>query len=228
MARRRKSSSKFLSVSEELRLIKAAQDGDDDARNTLVTKHLAFIRKSTSRHLSRQKMFTVEEMLGEAVIGYMRAIERFDPSRKIRLNTYADYWIRNHLQYSIAAARHPVTIPGYIQRGGPGAACSDEAKAAATAATNTPAYLSALVDDSGRAMDIPQREAEEIDLPFTPDELHDAIAKLNDTEREIVYGRMDGRTWPEIAVKLGFSFQRAQQIHIVAAAKIARILTKSS
>ena len=221
---RKKSSSKFLSFDEELRLIALAQSGDVAARNTLIEKHYAFIWRATARHLSRQRMFTVEELIGEAVIGYIRAIQKFDATRQIRLNTYADYWIRNHLQCAVASGRHAVSVPIYIQRNGPGAARSEECKAAAANATRSPAYLSTLIDDEGRPIDLPQREREDGGLPFTSEELHAAIARLGKSAREVVYRRMSGRTYAESGVEMGMAASDAHRLYQASAPKIGRLL----
>lgn len=224
MAKRKKSSSKFLTADEELRLIALAQAGDESARNELIERHYRFIWKATARHLSRQRMFTPEEMVGEAVIGYMRAIEKFDLERGIRLNTYADYWIRNHLQTVVGAGRHAVTVPKYIQRGGVECIRGEQTRSAAAAAVSPAVYLSHMVDDSGQPQELPQPERHDDNLPFTPTELHAAIRRLPKQAQNVVCKRMSGRTFAEIGIECDISRSQAQAVYMKSLARLGQLL----
>lgn len=79
-------------VAELFRRFRDTRDGS--ARDALLAVHLPLLRsmvRSYPQFLGR------EDMLQEAQIGFLRALETFDPDRGVTLATYARYWIRAHL-----------------------------------------------------------------------------------------------------------------------------------
>lgn len=71
-------------------------------RNRLVNHNLRLVLKITSEYprLHRTDLF------GEGCIGLIRGIEKFDPTRGLKLSTYVSYWIRAYvLSYIVNNAR---------------------------------------------------------------------------------------------------------------------------
>jgi RNA polymerase sigma-32 factor len=87
----------LLSAEEELELARRWRDRHDvDAATRLVTSHLRLVSKVAMGY--RGYGLPVGELIGEGNVGMMRAIQRFDPDRGVRLATFAMCWIRASMQ----------------------------------------------------------------------------------------------------------------------------------
>jgi len=96
--RRRKSGPALLSAEEEARLARAWRlRGDIEARNQLVTAFEPLVHAMVAR-FTRTRSQANPDLVQQAFIGLMRALDRFEPERGIRFATYAVWWIRAELQ----------------------------------------------------------------------------------------------------------------------------------
>lgn len=87
----------LLSAEEERRLARLwVKDRDVDAAHKLVTSHLRLAAKIATAY--RGYDLPLAELVSEANVGLMQAVERFDPERGFRLATYAMWWIRAAIQ----------------------------------------------------------------------------------------------------------------------------------
>lgn len=87
----------LLEAAEEQRLAwRWVNERDVDAAHTLVTSHLRLAAKIAGNY--RGYGLPADELISEANIGLMQAVERFDPARGFRLATYAMWWIRAAIQ----------------------------------------------------------------------------------------------------------------------------------
>jgi RNA polymerase sigma-32 factor len=87
----------LLSVEEEQRLARRFRDAHDArAGHDLVTANLRFVVKVAYEY--RSYGFRVADLVQEGNIGLMRAVQKFDPDKEIRLISYAVWWIRAYIQ----------------------------------------------------------------------------------------------------------------------------------
>ena len=83
------------------RLCTLAQKGDEAAREILVEKNMSFIVQTAdlvyrSSSLEGSDLnIDVDDLVQEGSIGLLRAVDSFDPARKIKFLTYAAPFIRN-------------------------------------------------------------------------------------------------------------------------------------
>ena len=89
----------LLSVEEEQLLARQYQAGDGRAGHRLVAANLRFVVKIAYEY--RSEGLHLPDLIQEGNIGLMRAVQKFDPSRHIRLISYAVWWIRAYLQNHI-------------------------------------------------------------------------------------------------------------------------------
>jgi RNA polymerase sigma-32 factor len=75
------------------------EHGDHDAADQLVTSHLRLAAKLAMGF--RGYGLPLAELISEANIGLMQAVERFEPDKGFRLATYAVWWIRAAIQQYI-------------------------------------------------------------------------------------------------------------------------------
>ncbi|HET8542461.1 MAG TPA: RNA polymerase factor sigma-32 [Anaeromyxobacter sp.] len=87
----------LLSVDEEQRLARLyAADQDTRAAHRLVTANLRFVVKVAYEY--RSYGFRMADLIQEGNIGLMKAVQKFDPEKGIRLISYAVWWIRAYIQ----------------------------------------------------------------------------------------------------------------------------------
>ncbi len=82
-----------LSEDEEKKLVNDLQQkGDMQAAQILVTSHLRLAAKIALTY--RKYGLPLADIISEANIGLMQAVKKFDLSKKVRLATYAIWWIK--------------------------------------------------------------------------------------------------------------------------------------
>jgi RNA polymerase primary sigma factor len=55
------------------------------------------------------------DLIQEGNIGLLRAIDRFEPARGLRLSTYATWWVRQAINRAVANQGRTVRLPAYLQ-----------------------------------------------------------------------------------------------------------------
>src|SRR5438105_6095505 len=87
----------LLTVDEEQRLARLyARSGDLDAAHKLVTSNLRFVVKVAYEY--RSYGIKMSDLIQEGNIGLMKAVQKFDADKGIRLISYAVWWIRAYIQ----------------------------------------------------------------------------------------------------------------------------------
>ena len=84
-----------LSELEEKVMIKRSQSGDVDARNILVEKNMRLVAHMIKKYMSPDR--DTDDLISVGTIGLIKAVNTFDPDKKIRLATYAAKCIDNEL-----------------------------------------------------------------------------------------------------------------------------------
>jgi RNA polymerase sporulation-specific sigma factor len=70
-----------------LELIKRAQDGDLEARNTIVDGNTGLVWSVVRRFKNRN--IEIEDLFQIGCIGLIKSVDKFDPSFNVRFSTYA-------------------------------------------------------------------------------------------------------------------------------------------
>jgi len=86
----------LLSAAEEQALARRFLQGDMQAGHQLVTSNLRFVVKVSYEY--RSYGIKMSDLIQEANIGLMKAVQKFDPDKGIRLISYAVWWIRAYIQ----------------------------------------------------------------------------------------------------------------------------------
>jgi len=103
--------SKFetLSREEEHELGIRARNGDQEAMNKLIRANLKFVVKIASRYQNRG--LSLSELISEGNIGLIKAIEKFDPDKDIKLISYAIWWIRQRIMLAVSEKSSLIRVP---------------------------------------------------------------------------------------------------------------------
>jgi RNA polymerase sigma-32 factor len=86
----------LLKVEEEQALARGFLQGDLAAGHKLVTSNLRFVVKVAYEY--RSYGIKMSDLIQEGNIGLMKAVQKFDPDKGIRLISYAVWWIRAYIQ----------------------------------------------------------------------------------------------------------------------------------
>lgn len=89
-------SSKFLSKEEEILLAKNFKFRKDiNSAKRLVESNLNYVIKIASNYSGYG--FFIKDLVQVGVIGLMKAVKNFDPDKKIRLISFAIYWVKSEI-----------------------------------------------------------------------------------------------------------------------------------
>ncbi|ACG72361.1 putative RNA polymerase, sigma 70 family subunit [Anaeromyxobacter sp. K] len=179
----------LLTVEEERRLARQFRDeGNTRAGHRLVEANLRFVVKVAFEY--RSYGLRMADLIQEGNIGLMKAVQKFDPDKEIRLISYAVWWIRAYIQnhilkswslvkigttqaqrklfFSLARTRHE------IERLTPGAGLAEEGIDVALVAKKLRVRPSDVVEMTQRmegrdlSLDAPVADGTSTHLEFTP------------------------------------------------------------
>ena len=105
----------LITVEEEVLLAKKISEGDDLAREKMITANLRLVVK-IAQDYSNIGM-SLLDLINEGNIGLMKAVERFDPTKGGKLSTYAAWWIRQRIQRLIGKMSGAVAVPHDVSQG---------------------------------------------------------------------------------------------------------------
>lgn len=100
---------KTLSREEEHELGIKARAGDAEAMNKLIQSNLKFVVKIASRYQNRG--LSLSELISEGNIGLIKAIEKFDPDKDIKLISYAIWWIKQRIMQAVSEKSSLIRVP---------------------------------------------------------------------------------------------------------------------
>lgn len=86
-----------------------AKNGDKDALNKLIQSNLKFVVKIASRYQNRG--LSLSELISEGNIGLIKAIEKFDPDKDIKLISYGIWWIKQRIMLAISEKNTLIRVP---------------------------------------------------------------------------------------------------------------------
>lgn len=94
---------------EERALLETRAKRGRKARETLIVSNGRLVISIASRYTGHG--LTLAEVSQEGVLGLIRAIDKFDHTRGVRLSTYASYWIRQSVSRAVAVQTRTIRLP---------------------------------------------------------------------------------------------------------------------
>jgi RNA polymerase primary sigma factor len=102
----------LLTREEEVELAKRIERGDLAAKERLINSNLRLVIKFASRYQGHG--LSLQDLVQEAMLGLIRAAEKFDWRRGYKFSTYAVLWIKQSIQRGLDNTGREVRIPAHI------------------------------------------------------------------------------------------------------------------
>ena len=94
---------KPLSQKEERHYLEQMKNGDSEAKNKLIEHNLRLVAHSIKKYYGRK--CEQDDLVSIGTIGLIKAINTFDPDKKIRLSSYASRCIENEILMHLRAVK---------------------------------------------------------------------------------------------------------------------------
>ena len=104
----------LLDAREEWALSERVQAGDAEARRHMIEANLRLVVSVARPFVGRG--VALMDLIAEGNLGLIRAVEKFDPARRLRFSTYAVWWIREAVQHAVMHHGRTVRLPVHVLR----------------------------------------------------------------------------------------------------------------
>ena len=104
----------LLDAESEWSLSERIHDGDAEARRRMIESNLRLVVSIARNYVGRG--MPLLDLIAEGNFGLIRAVEKFEPERRLRFSTYATFWIRHAVQQAIMNQARTVRLPVNVLR----------------------------------------------------------------------------------------------------------------
>ena len=102
----------LLKPEDEPEIAKRIEEGDEEARNILISSNLRLVVSIAKKYVGRGMLFL--DLIQEGNMGLVKAVEKFDYTKGFKFSTYATWWIRQAITRAIADQARTIRIPVHL------------------------------------------------------------------------------------------------------------------
>ena len=104
----------LLDAQTEWSLAERVRGGDGEARRQMIEANLRLVVTVARGYVGRG--VPMLDLIEEGISGLIRAVEKFEPDRRLRFSTYAVWWIRQSVQHALMHQGRTVRVPVHVLR----------------------------------------------------------------------------------------------------------------
>lgn len=104
----------LLDAAGERELSRRVRAGDAQARRQMIEANLRLVVSVARGYVGRG--VPLMDLIAEGNLGLIRAVEKFEPARRLRFSTYAVWWIREAVQHALMHQGRTVRVPVHVLR----------------------------------------------------------------------------------------------------------------
>jgi RNA polymerase primary sigma factor len=102
----------LLTAEEEIELAQRIERGDLEAKERLINSNVRLVISNARRYQGFG--LSMQDLVQEAMLGLIRAAEKFDWRRGYKFSTYATLWIRQAIQRGLDNTGRAIRVPAHI------------------------------------------------------------------------------------------------------------------
>ena len=102
----------LLKPEDEPGIAKRIEEGDEAARDLLISSNLRLVVSIAKKYVGRGMLFL--DLIQEGNLGLVKAVEKFDYRKGFKFSTYATWWIRQAITRAIADQARTIRIPVHM------------------------------------------------------------------------------------------------------------------
>ena len=99
----------LLSPDEEIELARRIRNGDAAARERMINANLRLVVTIARDYVNLG--LPLVDLISEGSIGLMKAVDRFDPEKGVKLSTYAIWWIKRAIKNALSNQSKTIRLP---------------------------------------------------------------------------------------------------------------------
>ena len=203
----------LLNADEERSLIAAAQAGDKRAMDKIITHNMRLaIAFARQYHVEYNAGIDLTDLMQQAALGFMRAVEKFDPSHGTKFSTFATHSMRYLVQRYFENHRTTVRLP--VER-------QQDTEIVMASLDFEPEGENGKNGTFGESLPYEETGYTEVEEALPSDFWESVLSVLNEREAQVIDLRYrQEKQGIEVADILGVSKQRVHQIEQVALDKM--------
>src|SRR6266516_4241102 len=102
----------LLTPQQEIEFAAKIKNGDRNARALMISSNLRLVVTIAQDYANLG--LPLLDIISEGNIGLMKAVERFDPSKRAKLSTYAAWWIRQSIKRALSNQSKTIRLPVHL------------------------------------------------------------------------------------------------------------------
>jgi RNA polymerase sigma factor (sigma-70 family) len=99
---------------DEIILYRKIKKGNEQARHELLSRYSVWVTNIARKYHALFPNIDISELEAEGNRGLLEAVDRFDPSKRVKFSTYSWFWIIKNIQEYITSSINLIGVPAKV------------------------------------------------------------------------------------------------------------------